>query len=261
VTASADLHGKTAIITGASRGIGFAAAQALATAGANVVVTSRKQDAADDAAAQIAGSAIGVGAHAVDEDQARRCIEVTLDRFGSVDILINNAGTNPAYGPMVEQDHTRFAKIFDVNLWAPLLWTALITEAWMGEHGGSVINMASLGGLRHEAGLGLYNTTKAALIYLTRQLALELSPGIRVNTVAPGVVRTRLSEALWKDHEPQVAASTALNRIGEPDDVAAAVMFLASEAAAWITGETMVIDGGLQLGDARPYRPGTPRDA
>jgi NAD(P)-dependent dehydrogenase (short-subunit alcohol dehydrogenase family) len=261
VTASADLHGKTAIITGASRGIGFAAAQALATAGANVVVTSRKQDAADDAAAQIAGSAIGVGAHAVDEDQARRCIEVTLDRFGSVDILVNNAGTNPAYGPLVEQDHARFAKIFDVNLWAPLLWTTLITEAWMGEHGGSVINMASLGGLRHEAGLGLYNTTKAALIYLTRQLALELSPGIRVNTVAPGVVRTRLSEALWKDHEPQVAASTALNRIGEPDDVAAAVMFLASEAAAWITGETMVIDGGLQLGDARPYRPGTMRDA
>ena len=261
MTSSTDLHGKTAIITGASRGIGFAAAQALATAGANVVLTSRKQDAADEAAAQIAGSAIGVGAHAADEDQARRCVEVTLDRFGSVDILINNAGTNPAYGPMVEQDHARFAKIFDVNLWAPLLWTALTTEAWMGEHGGSVINTASLGALRHEAGLGLYNTTKAALIYLTRQLALELSPKIRVNTVAPGVVRTRLSEALWKDHEPQVAASTALNRIGEPDDVATAVVFLASGAAAWITGETMVIDGGLQLGDARPYRHGTMRDA
>jgi NAD(P)-dependent dehydrogenase (short-subunit alcohol dehydrogenase family) len=254
VTSSTDLHGKTAIITGASRGIGFAAAQALATAGANVVLTSRKQDAADEAAARIAGSAIGVGAHAVDEDQARRCIEVTLDRFGSVDILINNAGTNPAYGPMVEQDHARFAKIFEVNLWAPLLWTGLATEAWMGEHGGSVINTASIGGLHHEAGLGLYNTTKAALIYLTKQLALELSPKIRVNAVAPGVVRTRLAEALWKDHEPQVAASTALNRIGEPGDVAAAVVFLASDAAAWITGETMVIDGGQRLGDARPYR-------
>jgi NAD(P)-dependent dehydrogenase (short-subunit alcohol dehydrogenase family) len=124
-----------------------------------------------------------------------------------------------------------------------------------------VINTASIGGLHHEAGLGLYNTTKAALIYLTKQLALELSPKIRVNAVAPGVVRTRLAEALWKDHEPQVAASTALNRIGEPGDVAAAVVFLASDAAAWITGETMVIDGGQRLGDARPYRYKAMRDA
>ena len=255
-TERTDLHGKTAIVTGASRGIGLAAAQALAAAGANVVVTSRKQEAADEAAAQIAGSAIGVAAHAVDEDQACRSINLALETFGSVDILVNNAGTNPAYGPMIQQDHDRFAKTFDVNLWAPLLWTALATEAWMGEHGGSVINIASIGGLAHEAGLGVYNTTKAALIYLTKQLALELSPKIRVNSVAPGVVRTRLAEALWKDHEPQVAASTALNRIGEPDDVAAAVVFLASDAAAWITGETMVIDGGQRLGDVRPYRYG-----
>jgi NAD(P)-dependent dehydrogenase (short-subunit alcohol dehydrogenase family) len=261
MTSSTDLRGKTAIITGASRGIGSAVAQALATSGANVVLTSRKQEAADEAAAQIAGNAIGVGAHAVDEDQARRCIDLTLDRFGGIDILVNNAGTNPAYGPMIEQDHGQFAKIFDVNLWAPLLWTALAAKAWMGEHGGSVINTASIGGLGHEAGLGLYNTTKAGLIYLTKQLALELSPKIRVNAVAPGVVRTRLAEGLWKDHESQVAASTALNRIGEPDDVAAAVVFLASDAAAWITGETMVIDGGQRLGDARPYRYGTLPDA
>jgi NAD(P)-dependent dehydrogenase (short-subunit alcohol dehydrogenase family) len=258
---STDLHGKTAIVTGASRGIGLAAAQALATAGANVVLTSRKQEAADEVAAQIAGSAIGVAAHAVDEDQARRCIDLALETFGSVDILVNNAGTNPAFGPMIEQDHGQFAKTFDVNLWAPLLWTELATKAWMGEHGGSVINTASIGGMGHEAGLGMYNTTKAALIYLTRQLALELSPKIRVNAVAPGVVRTRLAEALWRDHEPQVAAVTALNRIGEPDDVAAAVVFLASDAAAWITGETMVIDGGQRLGDARPYRYGAVVDA
>ena len=251
-----DLHGKTAIITGASRGIGLAAAQALATAGANVVLTSRKQDAADEAAAQIDGNAIGVAAHAVDEDQACRCVDLALERFGSVDILVNNAGTNPAFGPMVDQGHARFAKIFDVNLWAPLLWTELVTKAWMGEHGGSVINTASIGGLHHEAGLGLYNTTKAALIYLTKQLALELSPKIRVNAVAPGVVRTRLAEALWKNHESQVAAFTALNRIGEPEDVATAVVFLASDAAAWITGETMVIDGGQRLGDVRAYRYG-----
>ena len=161
----------------------------LATAGANVVLTSRKEDAADEAAAQI------------DEDQARRCIDLALQTFGSVDILVNNAGTNPAYGPMVVQGHDRFAKTFDVNLWARLLWTAPATDAWMGEHGGSVINTASIGGLGHEAGLGVYNTTKAALIYLTKQLALELSPKLRVNAVAPGVARTRLAEALWKDHE------------------------------------------------------------
>lgn len=119
-----------------------------------------------------------------------------------------------------------------------------------------MINTASIGGLGHEAGIGLYNVSKAALIYLTKQLALELSPKIRVNSVAPGVVRTKLAEALWKDHEQQVAASTALSRIGEPEDVAAAVAFLASDAASWITGETMVIDGGQRLGDARQYRSG-----
>jgi NAD(P)-dependent dehydrogenase (short-subunit alcohol dehydrogenase family) len=126
----------------------------------------------------------------------------------------------------------------------------------MGEHGGSVINTASIGGLGHEAGLGVYNTTKAALIYLTKQLALELSPKTRVNAVAPGVVRTRLAEALWKNYEAQIVASTALNRIGEPGDVATAIAFLASDAAAWITGETMVIDGGQRLGDARPFQRG-----
>ncbi|MFD4180444.1 SDR family oxidoreductase [Rhodococcus sp. NPDC058514] len=251
-----DLTGKTAIVTGASRGIGLATAQALATAGANVVLTSRKQESADAAAAQITGNAIGVGAHAVEEDQARRCIEITLERFGSLDILVNNAGTNPAFGPLINQDHGRFVKTFDVNLWAPLLWTGLAAEAWMGEHGGSVINTASIGGLGHEAGIGMYNASKAALIYVTKQLALELSPRIRVNAVAPGVVRTKLAEALWKEHEEQVSASTALNRIGEPDDVATAIAFLASDAASWITGETMVIDGGQRLGDAKAYRSG-----
>ncbi|MFC9787861.1 SDR family oxidoreductase [Rhodococcus sp. NPDC127528] len=251
-----DLTGKTAIVIGASRGIGLAAAQALATAGANVVLTSRKQEAADSAAAQITGNAIGVGAHAVEEDQARRCIELTLEKFGSVDILVNNAGTNPAFGPLVEQDHSRFAKTFDVNLWAPLLWTGLAAEAWMGEHGGSVVNTASIGGIGRAPNLGMYNVSKAALIYLTKQLALELSPRIRVNAVAPGVVRTKLAEALWKEHEEQVAESIALARIGEPVDVAAAIAFLASDAASWITGETMVIDGGRHLGDALPYRNG-----
>lgn len=134
---SLDLTGRTAIITGASRGIGLAIAQQLAAAGAHVVLTARRQEAADEAAAQVGDRALGVGAHAVDEDAARRCVDLTLERFGSVDILINNAGTNPAYGPLLEQDHARFAKIFDVNLWAPLMWTSLVVTAWMGEHGGA----------------------------------------------------------------------------------------------------------------------------
>lgn len=251
---SHELAGRTALVSGASRGIGLAAAVALADAGANVVVTSRKQESADAAAAQIGPRALGVAAHAVDEDAAQRCVELTLERFGSIDILVNNAGTNPAAGPLIIQDHARFAKTVDVNLWAPLLWTKLAVQAWMGERGGSVINTASIGGMVHEANIGVYNTTKSALIYLTEQLSLELSPRIRVNGVAPGVVRTKLAEALWREHEPQVAAATPLGRIGEPEDIASAIVFLASDASSWMTGEVMVIDGGQRLGDASQYR-------
>lgn len=251
---SLDLTGRTAIITGASRGIGLAIAQQLAAADAHVVLTARRQEAADEAAAQVGDRALGVGAHAVDEDAARRCVDLTLERFGSVDILINNAGTNPAYGPLLEQDHARFAKIFDVNLWAPLMWTSLVVTAWMGEHGGAVVNTASIGGMHQSPAMGMYNATKAALIHVTKQLALELSPRIRVNAICPGVVRTRLAEALWKDHEDPLAATIALGRIGEPADIASAVAFLVSDAASWITGETMIIDGGLLLGNALGFR-------
>jgi NAD(P)-dependent dehydrogenase (short-subunit alcohol dehydrogenase family) len=251
-----ELTGRTAIITGASRGIGLAIAQQLADAGANVVLTSRKQESADAAAAQLGANALGVAAHSVDEDAAQRCIDLALERFGSVDILVNNAGTNPAYGPLIEQDHGRFTKVFDVNLWAPVLWTSLAVKAWMGEHGGAVVNTASVGGLHFGPYMGMYNATKAALIHVTKQLALELSPRVRVNAICPGVVRTRLAEALWKDHEDPLSASIALGRIGEPADVAGAVAFLVSDAASWITGEAMVIDGGQLLGNALAFRAG-----
>jgi NAD(P)-dependent dehydrogenase (short-subunit alcohol dehydrogenase family) len=253
---SVDLTGRTAIVTGASRGIGLAIARQLADAGANVVITSRKQESADAAAAQIGEKALGVGAHAVEEDAAKRCVDLTLDHFGGIDILVNNAGTNPAYGPLIEQDHARFAKTFDVNLWAPLLWTSLAVKTWMANHGGVVVNTASIGGMHQSPYMGMYNATKAALIHVTKQLALELSPRVRVNAICPGVVRTRLAEALWKDHEQALSASTALGRIGEPADVASAVAFLVSDEASWITGETLVLDGGQLLGNALMFRAG-----
>ncbi|MBS9534768.1 SDR family oxidoreductase [Mycobacterium sp. M1] len=249
-----DLSGRTAIITGASRGIGLAIAQRLAGAGANVVLTARTQEAADAAAAQVDGTALGVAAHVAEDDAAQRCIEAVLDRFGGIDMLVNNAGTNPAFGRLIDQDHGRFAKIFDVNLWGPLLWTSCAVKAWMGEHGGAVVNTASIGGMSFAPHMGLYNATKAALIHVTKQLALELSPGVRVNAVCPGVVRTKMAEVLWKEHEQALSVTTPLGRIGEPVDVAEAVKFLVSDAASWITGQTLVIDGGQILGDASGFR-------
>ena len=254
-----DLSGRTAIITGASRGIGLAIAQRLAEAGANVVLTSRDQESADAAAAQVNGNALGMAAHVAEDDAARRCIETTLERFGSIDILVNNAGTNPAFGPLIDQDHARFAKIFDINLWGPLLWTSLAVRAGLGErdgHSGVVLNTASIGGMSFAPLMGMYNATKAALIHVTKQLALELSPGVRVNAICPGVVRTKMAEVLWKDHEQALSTTTPLGRIGEPVDVAQAAVFLVSDAASWITGQTLVIDGGQILGDASGFQVG-----
>lgn len=249
-----EFSGRTAIITGGSRGIGLAIGQRLAQAGANVVVTSRDQDSADAAAAQITGSALGVAAHVAEDDAAQRCIDIVMERFGSIDILVNNAATNPAFGPLIDQSHSRFTKIFDINLWGPLLWTSSAVKTWMGEHGGVIINTASIGAMQTSPLMGLYGATKAALVHITQQLALELSPGVRVNAICPGLVRTRMAEVLWKEHEQQVARSTPLGRIGEPPDVAGAVLFLASDSASWITGQTLVIDGGQLLGDPAGYR-------
>jgi NAD(P)-dependent dehydrogenase (short-subunit alcohol dehydrogenase family) len=241
------LDGRVAVVTGASRGIGLAIAEKLISDGATVVMTSRKPDAIKRAAASLGDRAIGVPAHAADEAAARSCVREAVARFGRLDILVNNAGTNPAYGPVIDQDHSMFTKIMDVNVWAPILWTQLAWHEWMSENGGTVVNISSIAGLAIDPLIGLYCGSKAALLHLTRQMAFELAPRVRVNAVAPGLVRTRLAEALWKDREEAQAELTPLRRIGEPPDIASAVAFLVGPESGWMTGETMVVDGGVLL--------------
>ena len=244
-----DLHGKTALVTGASKGIGFAIADAYAVAGANVMLSSRKQEALYEAAGTISGpgEVATFAANAGEPDQAAACVAATVDRFGSLDILVNNAATNTHLGPAIEIDLPRFDKNFQVNVRGAFVW---IQEAWraaMQERGGSVINVVSIGGLRHDSGIGIYNVTKAALIHLTKVLAAELAPGVRVNAIAPGLVKTDFARALWEPAEDAVSATMPLKRLGEPDDIAAAALFLASDLASWITGETLVVDGGVLI--------------
>ena len=243
---------RTAIVTGASRGIGAATAAAFAAAGCNVVLTSRRQEALDGLAARLSARHPDVGvlahaAHAGEPEQAAACVAATVRRFGRIDVLVNNAGTNPYYGPMVDLDPARADKTVQVNQFAVVLWTQLVWKASMAEHGGAIVNVASLGGLLTEPGIGYYNATKAAVIHLTRQFAMELAPRVRVNAVAPGVVRTRLARGLWEGKEERLNAALPLGRIGEPDDIADAIAFLAGDGARWITGQTLVVDGGAQV--------------
>ncbi len=242
------LDGKVALVTGASKGIGRAIATAFAASGAQVMISSRKQDALDEAAAIMDGEVATFAAHAGDPEQAEACVAATVDRFGSVDILVNNAATNPYFGPTIDIDPPRFDKTVEVNWRGPLMWTQKAWNASMQERGGVVLNIASIGGLSVEPTIGVYNGTKAALIHLTRTLAAELAPGVRVNAIAPGLVKTDMARALWEPNEDAIARRLPLKRLGIPDDIANAAVFLASDAASWITGTTMVVDGGALLG-------------
>lgn len=242
------LDGKVALVTGASRGIGLATAQALAESGARVMLSSRKIDALESAAATIDAETAVFAANAGDPDAAGACVAACVERFGKIDILVNNAATNPYFGRAIDIDLARYDKTFQVNLRGMLVWTQQAYHASMAEHGGTVINLASIGGLSVEAGIGIYNTTKAAVIHLTRNLAHELGPGVRVNAIAPGLVKTDLARALWEDREEAIASHLPLKRLGEPADIANMAVFLASDAASWITGQTMVVDGGATLG-------------
>ncbi|MEJ7585090.1 MAG: SDR family oxidoreductase [Acidimicrobiales bacterium] len=238
------LDGKVALVTGASRGIGRAIAAAYADAGAQVMLSSRKLDALREAAATIAGEVEVFAANAGDPDAAEACVAATVERFGGLDILVNNAATNPYMGPAVDIDLSRWDKTFQVNIRGIHVWTQAAWRAAMQERGGAVINLASIGGLTVGAGLGVYNTTKAAVIHLTKVMAGELGPGVRVNALAPGLVKTDMARALWEEHGEALGRRLPLGRLGEPEDIAHSAMFLASDAAAWITGHTLVVDGG-----------------
>jgi NAD(P)-dependent dehydrogenase (short-subunit alcohol dehydrogenase family) len=241
------LDGKVALVTGASRGIGRAIAEAFVRAGAKVMLSSRKKPALEAAAAAIGGAVDVFAAHAGSPEQGAACIAATLERFGGLDILVNNAATNPHYGPAIDVDAAAFDKIFEVNLRGPLFWTQ---EAWrrsMRERGGAILNIASVGGMSFGGEIGIYDTSKAALIHLTKHLAVELGPRVRVNAIAPGLVRTDMAKVLVETWGEQAARRWPLRRIGEPADIAGAALYLASDAASWVTGQVLAVDGGALL--------------
>lgn len=248
-----DLTGKVAMVTGASRGIGAAVAQGLAAFGAKVVLASRKLENTQPVAAAIqaaGGAAHAVAAHVGSSDGLRGLVEAATTAFGGVDILINNAAANPVFGPILATDDEVFHKIMAVNVQGPLNLAKLVHPIMKARGGGAVVNIASIGGLRPEPGLGLYSVSKAALVSLTKVLAQEWGgDSIRVNAVCPGLVRTKFSAALWQD--PNILArftkQLPLGRIAEPEEMAGLCVFLTSPAASYCTGAVFTADGGYLL--------------
>ncbi len=239
------LDGRVALVTGGSKGIGLGIAHAMTAAGATVVISSRKADACEAAAAEVGGGCGWVAGNAGDPDDIARVVQTTVDRHGGVDILVNNAATNPYAGPTLGIDLGRWEKTLQVNLTGPLLLCQAVWNASMAERGGSIINVSSVGGLSPTPMIGPYDVTKAALLHLTRQLAAELGPGVRVNVLAPGLVRTEFARALWDgDRGDRTAERYPLKRLGVPADIAYAAVYLASAASGWMTGQTLVVDGG-----------------
>ncbi len=245
-----DLSGRVALVTGASRGIGGAIAEILAEHGSSVVLSSRKQADLDAEAERINSHyperAVAIAAHAGRPEELERLVGDVMERFSRIDILVNNAATNPYMGPVMGAELAAWDKTFEVNLRGVFVLTRLVHAAWLEAHGGAIVNVASIGGLRPGIGLGIYNVTKAGIIMLTRQLAREMGGKVRVNAVAPGVIKTRFAEALWGNEAilERILAQNPLGRIGMPEEVAAAVLFLVSDAASYVNGEVLVVDGG-----------------
>jgi NAD(P)-dependent dehydrogenase (short-subunit alcohol dehydrogenase family) len=245
-----DLAGRAALVTGASRGIGFAIARELLGRGASVTITARKSDELNAAAEQLAvggdaGRVLALPGNAGSAEAREEAVGRTVERFGNLAILVNNTGINPTYGFLMDADLEAVRKTFDTNVVAALGFVQLAYKAWMGEHGGAIVNLASVAGIRSSGVIPAYGASKAALIRLTEELAWQLGPSIRVNAVAPAVVKTKFATALYADGEEKVSAAYPMKRLGTPEDVARLVGFLVSDAASWITGETVRVDGGI----------------
>jgi NAD(P)-dependent dehydrogenase (short-subunit alcohol dehydrogenase family) len=240
------LEGRTALVTGGSRGIGLAIAQSLVARGARVVVTGRKPDALAEAVSALGGSevAVGVAGNAGDAEHRAEAVRTAVDTFGSLEMLVGNVGINPVYGPLVDLSLDGFRKILDTNVVGTLGLVQEAWRAWMAEHGGSVLVVASVAGLKASPMIGGYGVSKAALVNLVTQLAVELGPTVRVNAVAPAVVKTRFAGALYEGREAEVAAEYPAGRLGTPEDVGEAAAYLLGDGAGWVTGQTLVLDGG-----------------
>lgn len=257
MTARVTLQGKVAVVTGGSRGIGEAIGRTFAAHGAKVLLAARKADAVTAVAASIdaehgAGTALGLAAHTGKEDDCVRLVQATIERFGKVDILVNNAGTNPYFGPMLNADMGAWDKTFDVNL-KGYFWCAreVARHAIGRDAPAAIVSIASVAGLMATPLQGIYAATKAAVISMTKTLAVELAPSkIRVNAIAPGFIDTRLASAILKNDEllAHVLAKTPMRRYGTPDEIAGGALYLASDAASFLTGHTLVIDGGMTIG-------------
>lgn len=250
------LDGRVALVTGGSRGIGFAIASELAQRGATVVISARKQDelaAAIGRLPSVEGKpppVTAISAHAGRQEDIDRLVRTTVERFGSIDILIVNAGTNPYMGATIDIDPAAWDKVFEVNVRGAFFLIQAVVRASMYERGGSIVTISSTSGLQPSRALGVYGISKAALIHMTKQLAMELGDrNIRVNAVAPGLIQTRFAEALWKDPDRVgfINSMNPIGRIGQPEEVAAAVAFLVSDAASYINGAVLTIDGGLSV--------------
>ncbi|WP_330286215.1 SDR family oxidoreductase [Streptomyces sp. NBC_00576] len=258
MTSPYGLDGRVALVTGGTRGIGLAVAGALVRAGARVCVTARDPDGVRRAAEELGG--VGLAGSVADPAHLLALTEFTLDAFGRLDIVVNNAATNQPYGPLMDADPDAWRRAFAVNVEAPLRLTQCAWRAWMREHGGTVVNICTEGAAHVGPNVGAYGTSKAALLHLTQQLAGELAPKVRVNSVSPGLIRTEMARFVWEHGEDAIAAGLPLDRIGEPEDVARAVLWLASDAAEWVTGADLLVDGGTRVRPAHTATPYTVHD-
>jgi NAD(P)-dependent dehydrogenase (short-subunit alcohol dehydrogenase family) len=240
--------GRVALVTGASRGIGYGIAEALVARGDRVCITGRNEDALKEAVDRLgADRAIGVAGKAHDEAHQAVAVERTMEAFGRIDFLANNAGTNPVYGLLTDLDLGVARKVYETNVISALGFAQRTWKAWQKENGGAIVNIASVAGIAPSPLIGAYGISKAAMINLTAQLAAEMAPGVRVNSIAPAVVKTKFAAALYEGREEEAAAAYPLKRLGVPEDIGGAAAFLLSDQAAWITGQNLVVDGGLFL--------------